>query len=84
MASNIIDALVCLIEAKGEFVSSARLKDMLWPDAISSDADVQSYMSALQGALEGRSKPETYMERNPERGLSTAGECSRGGCGGSS
>jgi DNA-binding winged helix-turn-helix (wHTH) protein len=68
MASNIIDGLVCLIEAKGEFASSARLKDVLWPDAISSDAAVQSYMSVLQGALEGRSKPETYMERNPERG----------------
>lgn len=48
-------------------VSSARLKDVLWPDAISSDPDMQ-YMSALQGAVEGRSKPETYVERNPERG----------------
>jgi len=49
-------------------VSSPRLKDVLWLDAIGSDADVESYMSALQGAREGRSKPETYMERNPERG----------------
>ena len=57
-----------MIEAKAEFVSSARLKDVLWPDAISSDPDMQSYMSALQSAVEGRSKPETYVERNPERG----------------
>ena len=42
MASNIIDALVCLIEAKGEFVWSARLKDVVWPDAIRSDAPGQS------------------------------------------
>jgi hypothetical protein len=32
MASNIIDALVCLIVAKGEFVSPARLKDVLRPE----------------------------------------------------
>jgi DNA-binding winged helix-turn-helix (wHTH) protein len=32
MASNIIDALVCLIEAKGELVWSARLKDVVWPE----------------------------------------------------
>ena len=37
-------------------------------DAIRSDAGVQSYMSALQGALEGRLKPGSYVERNPERG----------------
>ena len=65
-------------------MSSARLKDVLWPDAIGVDADVQSCMGALQGALEGRPKPETYMERNPERGFLTAGECSRGACGASS
>jgi DNA-binding winged helix-turn-helix (wHTH) protein len=63
MASNIIDALVCLIEAKGEFVSSPRLNDVLWPEAMSSDADVESYMSALQGTLEGvRSRKPTWRE----------------------
>jgi hypothetical protein len=51
MASNIIDALVCRTAAQGEFVSSAGLKDALWPDAMSSDGDVQSYMSARYQAL---------------------------------
>ena len=68
MSRNLMDALLCLIDAQGASVSLERLKGAMWPSSIVSDETAKSYMNTLQRALETDSALGTVVESNTECG----------------
>ena len=68
MCRELMDALLCLIGAHGDFVSLEQLKSTMWPNTLESDERAQSYVTLLQDAFKGDSGPEAVIGGNPESG----------------
>jgi DNA-binding winged helix-turn-helix (wHTH) protein len=68
MCRELMDALLCLIEAHGDFVSLEQLKSTMWPSTAESDERAQSYVRFLQDAFKGDSGPEAVIGGSPETG----------------
>jgi DNA-binding winged helix-turn-helix (wHTH) protein len=65
---ELMDALLCLIEAHGDFVSLEQLKSTMWPNTSESDERAQSYVRFLQDAFKRDSGPEAVIGGSPETG----------------
>jgi DNA-binding winged helix-turn-helix (wHTH) protein len=79
MNRELMDALLCLIDAEGEFVSLERLKSRMWPNTFVSDEPAEFYISTLKEALEKDSGSATIIESNPDYGYRLLGEVRRAG-----